>query len=132
MRLTRRLAAQLATVGSDPVPFPPGRKARPAIYLEPNETDPHNRRLELSQAGDAILREACGLPRSGPLGSNVGGRFMRWVYPARDGLVSVLLLFGTTFGPYTARPGIREVIAFVLLATTLLVLSSRARPGEVF
>ena len=47
------------------------------------------------------------------------------------GAIGLGVLYGV-LGPYTARPGIREVIAFVLLAGTLLVLSSRARPGEAF
>jgi crotonobetainyl-CoA:carnitine CoA-transferase CaiB-like acyl-CoA transferase len=36
-------------------------------------------------------------------GSVVGGRPSRWAYPARDGVVSVLLLFGSAFGPATGR-----------------------------
>jgi len=47
------------------------------------------------------------------------------------GAIGLGVLYGV-LGPYTAQPGVREVIAFVLLAGTLLVLSSRARPGEVF
>jgi branched-chain amino acid transport system permease protein len=47
------------------------------------------------------------------------------------GAIGLGVLYGV-LGPYTARPGVREVIAFVLLAGTLLVLSSRARPGEAF
>ena len=47
------------------------------------------------------------------------------------GAIGLGVLYGV-LGPYTAQPGVREVIAFVLLAGTLLVLSSRAQPGEVF
>jgi branched-subunit amino acid ABC-type transport system permease component len=47
------------------------------------------------------------------------------------GAIGLGVLYGV-LGPYTAQPGVREVIAFVLLSGTLLVLSSRARPGEVF
>jgi branched-subunit amino acid ABC-type transport system permease component len=47
------------------------------------------------------------------------------------GAIGLGILYGV-LGPYTAQPGVREVIAFLLLSGTLLVLSSRARPGEVF
>ncbi|MEW6473463.1 MAG: branched-chain amino acid ABC transporter permease [Actinomycetota bacterium] len=46
------------------------------------------------------------------------------------GSLSLGVLYGV-LGPYSARPGIREVIAYVLLAGTLLMLSSKTRPGEV-
>lgn len=46
------------------------------------------------------------------------------------GAIGLGVLYGV-LSAYTAQPGIREVVAFVLLAGTLLVLSSRTRPGEV-
>src|SRR5437763_1446220 len=113
-----------------------------------------------STAAAALVAIACGVVVSGAagLGSAVAGILISHIatldpvsltfktVPAFVGAaVGVLRRFGLAYvgaiglgvlygvlGPYTARPGTREVIAFVLLAGTLLVLSARARPGEVF
>ena len=49
---------------------------------------------------------------------------------AYAGSLGLGILYGM-LGEHTAEPGVREIIAFVLLAATLLALSSKARPGEV-
>jgi branched-subunit amino acid ABC-type transport system permease component len=46
------------------------------------------------------------------------------------GAIGLGVLYGV-LSAYTSQPGIREVVAFVLLSGTLFVLSSRTRPGEV-
>ena len=64
-------------------------------------------------AQQAVSQATLGSPLNAPLGAGVTGRFsggakfgdfvMRWIYPAKDGYVTISLHFGTAMGPMTRR-----------------------------